>query len=155
MNAMNRIPLLSVRWVFPVIASCLFLSLTILAEARRIPVEDFFRNPQFRSFTISPDGETVAMIGEWNNRQNLFVFELESGEGRRLTSYRRNNVLSVTWANNDRILYFMDEDGNESLGIFAVNKDGSRARTLVRPFSGRPRRRGCLPAHGSFGPLAL
>ncbi len=37
------------------------------------------------------------------------------------------------WANNERILFFMDKDGNESFGIFAVNTDGSMARTLVTP----------------------
>ncbi|MCD8483002.1 MAG: hypothetical protein LR015_10285 [Verrucomicrobia bacterium] len=116
----------------------LLVLFTSAVNARVIPAEDFFRTPQFRDFTISPDGNSIAMIGEWNSRQNLFVFDLATREGRRITSYRRNNVLGVTWANNERILYFMDDDGNESLGIFAVNRDGSRPRVLVRPFSGRP-----------------
>lgn len=103
----------------------------------QISINDFFRNPQFTSFTISPDGNTLAAIGEWENRRNLFVWDIANMEGRRLTGFRRNNVSGVMWASNERILYFMDRDGNESLGIFAINKDGSRPRTLVEPQEGR------------------
>jgi dipeptidyl aminopeptidase/acylaminoacyl peptidase len=102
-----------------------------------ISVEDFFRNAQFSRFEISPDGETLAAIGEWENSRNLFVWDIASMQGRRLTGYKQNNVSGVMWANNERILYFMDKDGNESLGIFAINKDGKRPRTLVEPQEGR------------------
>ncbi|MCC5806751.1 MAG: S9 family peptidase [Opitutales bacterium] len=118
----------------------LFVALSctrLAAEVPRIPVEDFFRNPQFTSFTISPDGNTLAAIGEWENRRNLFVWDIANMEGRRLTGYRRNNVSGVLWASNERLLYFMDRDGNESLGIFAISKDGGRPRTLVEPQEGR------------------
>ncbi len=106
-------------------------------EVPRIPVEDLFRNAQFTNFTISPDGNTLAAIGEWQNRRNLFVWDIANMEGRRLTGYRRNNVSGVMWASNERLLYFMDRDGNESLGIFAISKDGGRPRTLVEPLEGR------------------
>lgn len=103
----------------------------------RIPVEDFFRNPEFASFQVSPNGRYVAALGPFENRLNLFVFDREDGAIQRITETRRNSVQSFVWANNDRLLYFMDDDGNESFGIFAVNRDGSRSRVLVEPIAAR------------------
>ncbi len=118
------------------------LSLVVLppmvsGEVRRIPVEDFFRNSEFTGFQISPDGNYLTAIGPFRGTQNLFAFDVETLTPVRLTANRRNNVLGAVWASNDRILYFIDNDGNESMGIFAINKDASRPRTLVEPAAAR------------------
>jgi len=31
------------------------------------------------------------------------------------------------------VLFFLDTDGNESRGIFAVNRDGTRPKMLIAP----------------------
>ncbi|MEJ2604982.1 MAG: hypothetical protein P8172_17205, partial [Gammaproteobacteria bacterium] len=100
-----------------------------------IPVEDFFKRSLFTSFQLSPDGEYLAAVTPLgkNERRNIAVIDLETREAKAITGVADRDVNGYMWANNDRILFFMDKDGNESLGIFAVNKDGSRPRTLVEP----------------------
>ncbi|MBT8106819.1 MAG: S9 family peptidase [Gammaproteobacteria bacterium] len=98
-----------------------------------IPVEDFFKRPEFTSFQLSPDGNFLAAISPINNRRNIAVINLETREARAVTGMRDRDISGFSWANNDRILFYMDTDGNESFGIFAVNKDGSGIRTLIQP----------------------
>ena len=111
--------------------------ITPLLNAKEISVEDFFKNPEFGAFKISPNGEYVGALGDWEGKLNLFVFDLATGEARRLTGMKDNNVYDFIWANDDRLLFFMRKDGNESAGMFAINKDGSRYRILVEPLEAR------------------
>lgn len=104
----------------------------------KVPLEDFFRNTEFSGWRLSPDGETLLALGPWEGRRNLFSFELSTMQARRLTGFKENNVANAIWATNDRILYFMDRDGNESFGIFAIDKNGDKPRTLVPPLGARP-----------------
>lgn len=100
-----------------------------------IPVADFFKRSLFTSFQLSPDGQHLAAvtpIGE-NERRNIAVIDLETRKAQAVTGVNDRDVNGYMWANNDRILFFMDKDGNESFGIFAVNKDGSKPRTLIEP----------------------
>lgn len=109
-----------------------------IAQAKPIPVQDLFRNAEFIGFQISPDGTHLAALGEWQDRYNLFVFNLQTGEAQRLTAMQANNVNSLIWSSNERILYFMDEDGNETYGMFAINRDGTEPETLVPTIATRP-----------------
>ena len=112
----------------------IWLGLADVAVAvQQIPVEDFFKRPQFTSFQLSPDGKFLAAITPINNRRNIAVIDLETREARAVTGMRDRDISGFSWANNDRLLFYMDTDGNESFGIFAVNKDGSGVRTLIEP----------------------
>lgn len=107
---------------------------TGLAQAREIPVEDFFRRPQFSGFQLSPDGRYLAAItpvGEEAHR-NIAVIDLETRDAQAITNVD-GDVSGFFWANDERILFYMDTDGNESFGIFAVDRDGRRGRTLIEP----------------------
>lgn len=124
--------------IFCLVFAFAFGSAILSGQHVKVPLEDFFRNAEFTGWQLSPDGESLLALGPWEGRQNLFSFDLATMQPRRLTGFRENNVANAIWANNDRILYFMDRDGNESFGIFAINKDGRRARTLVPPAEARP-----------------
>src|SRR6056297_372797 len=116
------------------LAAALMLAAPAMA-VEEIPVEDFFKRPLFTSFQLSPDGEYLAAVTPLfeNERRNIAVIDLETREAKAITGVKDRDVSGYMWANNDRLLFFMDKDGNESFGIFAVNKDGSRPRTLIEP----------------------
>jgi len=101
--------------------------------AEQIPVEDFFKRSPMTSFQLSPNGKYMAAISPINERRNVAVINLETREARAVTGMRDRDVNGFSWANDDRILFYMDTDGNESFGIFAVNKDGTQTRTLIEP----------------------
>lgn len=120
----------TLRFVSVILAALLISNATL---AKEVPVEDFFKRSGFSSFQLSPDGKYLAAITPINERRNIAVIDLETREAKAITGVRDRDIYSFVWANNDRILFFMDKDGNESIGIFAVNKDGSRPRTLIEP----------------------
>ena len=101
--------------------------------ATEIPVEDFFKRSPFSSFQLSPNGRYLAAISPIRERRNIAVIDLETRKAQAVTAVTDRDVSGFMWANDDRLLFFMDKDGNESFGIFAVNRDGSRAKTLVEP----------------------
>jgi len=118
----------------------MLLALSFSVAADQVPLEDFFKRPQFAGFQISPDGKTVAALAPIRSRLNVVVFDLESGKMKPITGVKDRDVNGFMWANNNRILFFMDKDGNEATGIYAVNKDGSKPRTLVEPVENELRR---------------
>lgn len=101
--------------------------------AKEVPVEDFFRRSDYSNFQLSPDGKYLAAISPIRERRNIAVINLETRDAVAVTGITDRDVSGFMWANNDRILFFMDKDGNESFGIFAVNKDGTLPRTLIEP----------------------
>ncbi|MDH3482142.1 MAG: hypothetical protein OEM50_10535, partial [Gammaproteobacteria bacterium] len=101
--------------------------------AEQIPVEDFFKRSPFTGFQLSPNGKYLAAITPINERRNIAVIDLETREARAVTGMKERDISGFSWANDDRILFYMDTDGNESFGIFAVNRDGTKTRTLIAP----------------------
>ena len=106
--------------------------------AELIPLDTFIKKPQFAGLQISPNGKKLAVLAPIRGRMNVVIMELEDLKAHKpqpkaLTGYTDEDVSSFMWANDERILYFMDKDGSESFGIFGVNIDGSMARVLVPP----------------------
>lgn len=105
------------------------------AVAENLSLEYFFKNPEFAGFELSPNGKELAAMVNLNGRMNLAVIDLKTREARAVTNITKQDVSGFMWANNERLLFFMDKDGSESFGIFAVNTDGSMPRTLVEPLA--------------------
>lgn len=53
-----------------------------------------------------------------------------------VTSLTHRDVSGYQWASNDRLLFYVEEDGNESLALNAVNIDGSKPRVLTKASKG-------------------
>ena len=108
-------------------------SLIAVAGASPIPVEDFFRREQLGSPQLSPSGRYLATVVPVGNRRNLAILDLEQRKAWPITAEKDRDVTGVIWASEDRLLFFMDNDGAESNGIFAVDRDGKNATTLIAP----------------------
>ena len=106
-------------------------SVPLLAED--IPVEKFFASDELGIFRISPDGKTACALGLWKGSMNLFAIDLDTREATRITSIKRQNIDSLVWANNTRLVFTLNYDGDENQGLFAVNSDGSDYRVLEKP----------------------
>src|ERR1051326_2713831 len=74
------------------------------ARVKRIPLRDFFRNPERSSFQISPDGATLAFMQPYQNRINVFVQPRAGGEPVRLTSETERDVAGYFWKGSRRIV---------------------------------------------------
>ena len=98
-----------------------------------IPMKDFFRNPTKTAFQLSPNGEYVAFMQPWKNRLNVHVQKIGEDKVTRITSAENRDIAWFFWANNERIAYVQDKNGDENFKLFAVNIDGSNPKVLT-PF---------------------
>ena len=109
---------------------------TDINKFTKLPMEDFFRNPEKSSFNISPDGLRIAYMKPWeegNRMMNIYVKAIDSDEELRLTKASERSIYGFFWISDERIVYVQDKGGDENLRIYAVNIDGTKEVNLT-PF---------------------
>ncbi len=102
-------------------------------EVRLIPMQDFFRNPEKTGFKISPNGEYLSFLMPWQRRLNVFVQKIGEEQATRVTAATQRDITDYLWANDQRLLYLMDKNGDENYRAYGVNRDGSGFKELT-PF---------------------
>lgn len=121
----RQLKLLSVIGLF-LLAACSFER-----TARRIPIEDFFKNPVKTAFKISPDGRYISYQQPYKNRMNIFVQTLDGKNVTRITNETEFNTTFYCWANNNELLFMNDNSRNKSAHLYAVSKNGKNFRGLL------------------------
>jgi len=99
--------------------------------ARELPVETFFRNYQHAEARISPDGTCIGVLAPVENRVGLAIVDLQKSTANWAFSDRTADVEWFEWANTNRLVFGLGDDGYLRSGLLAVNKDSSRPVTLV------------------------
>ncbi len=81
------------------------------AAITRLPIADFARQPEMMRVSLSPDGQRIAFLREFNNRLVLHVMELESKKIARIgigdapwANGAPREVRSFIWLNDRRLL---------------------------------------------------
>ena len=95
------------------------------APPPELPVSTFFKKPSMTSLRFSPDGKRIACLIPYERRMNLAVIDLEKKTKVLLTNFKDNDVGSLRWVGNDRIVFTQDVDGKEVPSVMAVNRDGT------------------------------
>ena len=125
----------------PCLVSAFFLVATRIPASAddaippKLPLQDFFRNPQAAGYTLSDDGKNLAFLAPWQNRLNVWVQSAAGGEAKRLTDVTDRDLAGVSWKGNDTILFEKDIGGDENYHLFAVSRTGGEPRDLT-PFPG-------------------
>ncbi len=117
----------------PRYVATLLLALPVLAWANSIPVSDFYKRPPMTGFQLSPNGKYLAAVVPIGQRRNVAVIDLETRKAWPVTSITKQDIGGFVWASDDRLLFFLDNEGNESRGIFAVDRDGKNPKMLIEP----------------------
>ncbi len=104
------------------------------AQARRIPLRDFFKNPERAGYQLSPNGEYYSFLAPYEKRMNIFVQARSGGEPVRVTSEKARDVAGYWWKGNDRILFMRDNNGDENYHLYSVSRDGQNLTDLT-PFN--------------------
>lgn len=117
------------RWLSALFA--LFPLLLHGVRAAELPLETFFKKPHYSQMKLSPDGRYLAALTPYKRRLNIMVMDLAQHTGRLVTGMEEQDITSFWWANNDRLLFVMDKNGNEAYGLFGIDKDGTNPRTLA------------------------
>ncbi len=98
---------------------------------KKIPLKDFFRNPEKAAYKISPNGRHYSFLAPSDGRLNIFVQELGVAEARRVTHDTERDIISYLWASDKRILYLQDKGGDENHKLFSVDIDGENFKPLT------------------------
>ncbi|HTP99205.1 MAG TPA: S9 family peptidase [Casimicrobiaceae bacterium] len=96
----------------------------------RIPLRDFFRNPEQTGFRISPDGRYLSWLAPYERRLNVFVRPVAGGESLRVTSETARDIGAYFWK-GERIVYVKDAGGNENFHVVTVDRGGGDALDLT------------------------
>jgi len=93
--------------------------------AKDIAVKDFFKNPDYSSLQLSPNGEFLAARVTVNDRNNIIVMETNDlNKYQFLTGFTDSQVASFFWASDDRIVFTMDSsNGGEAFGLYTVKRE--------------------------------
>lgn len=105
----------------------------VARRAKRIPLRDFFRNPEQATFQLSPDGNSIAFLQPHENRMNVFVRPRAGGPAVRITSETDRDVAGYFWKGSRRIVYLKDFKGDENFHLVSVDSDGKNLVDLT-PF---------------------
>ncbi len=108
------------------------MSTTAPVEIKEIALEDFFKNPEMSSFQISPDGKYYSYLAPYEKRMNLHVRSIESNETIRITEQLDRDIAGYFWANDNRLVYLKDDNGDENFYIVAVDANGENLIALTK-----------------------
>jgi Tol biopolymer transport system component len=96
----------------------------------RIPMRDFFRNPQETAHRVSPDGAYISYLAPYASRLNVFVKRLDGGAATRVTGEIARDISGYFWK-GERILYVRDLGGDENFHLVSVDLSGEDLKDLT------------------------
>lgn len=105
------------------------------AKTRIIPLEDFFKNPENTNYLISPNGKYISYLAPYNQRLNIYVQEISTGNVKRLTGVTERDISGYFWGNDNVIIYLRDNAGDENFHFYSVNIQNGTNIDLT-PFEG-------------------
>ena len=103
------------------------------APPPKIPLRDFFKNPESRDYLLSPDGKTLSYLAPWESRMNIWIRPTAGGEAKRVTSEKDRDIRDYFWKGNDFLVYAQDTKGDENFHLFRVNLKTDEVKDLT-PF---------------------
>src|SRR4051794_28202681 len=99
----------------------------------KIPVRDFFKNPESRGYLLSPDGKTLSYLAPWESRMNVWIRPMAGGEAKRITSEKDRDIRTYIWKGNQYVIYAQDTKGDENFHLFRVDLKSGEVKDLT-PF---------------------
>ena len=101
--------------------------------------EAFFQHDRMTSASISPDGQTVAITMAPSNeaRVRLVALDLKTLKFTPLANYEDNDVDSVHWVNEHRVVFSLEDRRaplgklDAAAGLWGINIDGTEPKQLI------------------------
>ena len=99
-------------------------------------VADYFAKPKASSFQLSPNGKYMSYKEkDANGKNHVYVKDIATGEVKRAIEEKDELIKGYGWINDERLVFMMDQGGNENYHLYATNLDGSNTKDLT-PFEG-------------------
>ena len=118
------------RYVLPALLGLSYLG---GAQAREIPVGDFFKDPEFTSVSLSPTGEYITVSVPQGDRTVLAAFRVADMKLVGKWDWgSKQHIDRVQWVNDERFFMYVSEKVGKfdtrvgNVDLYASNVDGSR-----------------------------
>ncbi|MFD2598855.1 alpha/beta hydrolase family protein [Sphingobacterium corticis] len=99
-------------------------------------VKDYFAKPVMSGFQLSPNGKYLLYREkDSNNKRHVMIKEVATGHVVKAIEEKDELIRGTGWVNDERLIYVMDEGGNENYHLFAIDIDGKNNIDLT-PFDG-------------------
>lgn len=98
---------------------------------KKVSIETLARIPQVFQFDLSPDGSKVAFAWNKEDKIDIFVKNLKTGELYKLTE-TSESALEPKWSpDGKKIAYVSDRAGDENFDIFIIPAEGGKPTRLT------------------------
>lgn len=112
----------------------LLASLALSLGARELlPVETFFDDNSIRQMTLSPDGNKIAMIAPNIGRYSIALLDTTNGKTSVVVHFKDENIRSVFWKGNDRLLFTSAVEGHEIPLLASADLQGKSVKRILEP----------------------
>lgn len=101
-------------------------------HADKIPVADFFRNPDRLAYKLSPNGEYLAFLAPYKDRLNIFIQHVEGDSSWRVTSLTDRDISRFGWAGNEKLYFLRDNNGDENYYLSTADIYGKEVKVLTQ-----------------------
>ncbi len=122
-----------IKHIFINLILILVMTVNLQAQMRKIPLRDFFKNPEKTGFQVSPDGKYISYLSPWEDRLNVFVQKLGDKEAIRVTSAKERDIAGYFWKGNNRIVFLQDSGGDENYKLYSVDRNGNNTKLFTPP----------------------
>ncbi|SEM02634.1 Dipeptidyl aminopeptidase/acylaminoacyl peptidase [bacterium A37T11] len=99
----------------------------------QIPLEDFFKSPEKEAFRLSPDGLHISYLADYKHYKNIYVMDVATGNSKRITSETDRGVGEHFWADNEEIIFMKEWKSDDTVRLYAINRDIPAVRNLLPP----------------------
>jgi dipeptidyl aminopeptidase/acylaminoacyl peptidase len=105
-------------WRINLVPAAILLASALLSSCGRpskIPVRDFFKNPDSSNYRLSPDGNTISYLKPWGapGRRNIFVRPISGGGERCVTREYDRDIADYFWKGNGHLVYLHPSDNGK------------------------------------------
>ena len=141
----------NLAFVFGLVATCTFPTQAQPANTP-VPLENFFQNPSISEVRLSPDGTHLALlVALKGGRVQLAVAPIGAAP-KIIAGFSDADISRFEWVSNERLVMSTTDlrtaSGERSTpGLFAINRDGSKHKTLVSRIGLQTRQLGALSWH--------
>ena len=100
-------------------------------KAKEIPISDFFKQAEKRSFKLSPDGKYLSYIKSDKFKNNLFIQSLADGKVSMNKDLDKYNIYDHWWTFDNRIILFCGDFGNDKQTMYLYDPVTSKIKHLL------------------------
>jgi len=101
-------------------------------EAVFVPVNDFFKSQSKVAYRLSPDGKKLSYLKLQGADRNIFVEDIETGNGKSVTHFKGMNIHFYFWVSDNELIYYKEvEAGSNQSDMYIIDKDGKNERQLI------------------------